>query len=70
MALVGFGAFSTTVFPQETHIKANSFIPEGCMWSDIVQDMPVPLVRAFGIYFTHDGNFYVLGGRTLRYSRL
>ena len=62
VALVGFGAFSTTVFGQETRIKANSFIPAGCMWSSIVQDMPTPLVRAFGVY--HDGNFYVVGGST------
>ena len=63
VALVGFGAFSTTVFAQETRIKANSFTPEGCFWSNIGQDMPTPLVRAFGAYFT-DGNFYVVGGST------
>jgi hypothetical protein len=63
VALVGFGAFSTTVLAQADRIKGNSFTPEGCFWSNIGQDMPTPLVRAFGVYFT-DGNFYVMGGST------
>jgi len=27
-------------------------------------DLPVPLVRAVGVYFQPDGNFYTMGGRT------
>ncbi|HEX5492144.1 MAG TPA: plastocyanin/azurin family copper-binding protein, partial [Candidatus Udaeobacter sp.] len=27
-------------------------------------DMPTPLVRAVGVYFQPDGNFYTMGGRT------
>jgi hypothetical protein len=27
-------------------------------------DMPVPLIRAVGVYFQADGNFYTMGGRT------
>ena len=27
-------------------------------------DMPIPLVRAVGVYFQPDGNFYTVGGRT------
>ena len=27
-------------------------------------DMPTPLVRAVGVYFQSDGNFYTMGGRT------
>jgi Kelch motif len=61
-ALVGSGAFSTRVFAQGTRLKTDSFIPEGCFWSP-GPDMPTPLVRAVGVYFT-DGNFYVMGGST------
>jgi hypothetical protein len=32
-------------------------------WS-LGPNMPVPLVRAVGVYFPADGNFYVVGGRT------
>ena len=27
-------------------------------------DLPTPLVRAVGVYFQADGNFYTMGGRT------
>ena len=29
-----------------------------------VPDLPTPLVRAAGVYFQADGNFYTMGGRT------
>jgi hypothetical protein len=62
VALVGSGAFGTSVFAQAKAVKANSFTPEGCFWSP-GPDMPTQLIRAVGVYFT-DGNFYVVGGRT------
>ena len=37
--------------------------PAGCSWS-AGPDMPTPLVRAVGVYFQPDGNFYTMGGRT------
>jgi len=37
--------------------------PAGCSWS-AGPDMPTPLVRAVGVYFPADGNFYTMGGRT------
>jgi len=57
--LVGSGGFATNAFAA-TRVKANSSAPEGCFWSP-GPDMPTPLIRAVGVYFT-DGNFYVLGG--------
>jgi hypothetical protein len=62
IALVGSGAFSTNMFAQAKGVKANSFTPEGCFWSP-GPDMPTPLIRAVGVYFT-DGNFYTVGGST------
>jgi len=35
----------------------------GCSWA-AGPDMPTPLVRAVGVYFPTDGNFYTMGGRT------
>jgi hypothetical protein len=35
----------------------------GCSWS-AGPDMPTVLVRAVGVYFPADGNFYTMGGRT------
>lgn len=63
VALVVSGVFSTNVFAQEKRVNANSFTPEGCFWSSVGPDMPTPLVRAVGVYFT-DGNFYTMGGST------
>ncbi|MGC2352433.1 MAG: hypothetical protein WA496_03460, partial [Candidatus Udaeobacter sp.] len=37
--------------------------PAGCSWS-AGPDMPTTLVRAVGVYFPADGNFYTMGGRT------
>ena len=37
--------------------------PTGCSWS-AGPDMPTVLVRAVGVYFPADGNFYTMGGRT------
>jgi hypothetical protein len=34
-----------------------------CGWT-AGPDMPTPLVRAVGVYFPADGNFYTIGGRT------
>ena len=34
-----------------------------CAWS-AGPDMPNPLIRAVGVYFPSDGNFYTMGGRT------
>ena len=60
VALVVSGLFSTNVFAQEKRVNANSFTPEGSFWSPVGPDMPTPLVRAVGVYFT-DGNFYTMG---------
>ncbi len=62
VALVGSGAFATSVFAHVNAVTANIFTPEGCFWSP-GPDMPTQLVRAVGIYFT-DGNFYTVGGST------
>src|SRR5205823_10890462 len=35
----------------------------GCSWS-AGPDMPTVLIRAVGVYFPTDGNFYTMGGRT------
>ena len=37
--------------------------PSSCTWS-AGPDMPTVLVRAVGVYFPTDGNFYTVGGRT------
>ena len=37
--------------------------PAACTWS-AGPDMPTPLVRAVGVYFSSNGNFYTMGGRT------
>src|SRR6478609_7587637 len=37
--------------------------PASCTWS-AGPDMPTPLVRAVGVYFPANGNFYTMGGRT------
>src|SRR5262249_4650751 len=37
--------------------------PSSCIWS-AGPDMPTPLVRAVGVYFSANGNFYTMGGRT------
>ena len=37
--------------------------PAACTWS-AGPDMPTPLVRAVGVFFSANGNFYTMGGRT------
>src|SRR6185503_6135049 len=37
--------------------------PGSCTWS-AGPDMPTVLVRAVGVYFPTNGNFYTMGGRT------
>src|SRR5262249_43912243 len=54
LAAVGPGA-SPTPTPTAT--------PSSCSWS-AGPSMPTVLVRAVGVYFSADGNFYSVGGRT------
>src|SRR5262245_5726341 len=37
--------------------------PSSCIWS-AGPDMPTPLIRAVGVFFPTNGNFYTMGGRT------
>jgi hypothetical protein len=59
---VGGGASPTptaTAAPSATPTTT----PSACMWS-AGPDMPTVLVRAVGVYFPANGNFYTMGGRT------
>src|SRR6266478_3729551 len=52
-----------TATPTPTPTPTPTATPAGCSWS-AGPDMPTPLVRAVGVYFPTDGNFYTMGGRT------
>jgi hypothetical protein len=52
--------------PAVSGIPSPTGVSGGCTpsgWS-AGPDMPTPLVRAVGVYFQSDGNFYTMGGRT------
>ena len=49
--------------PTPTPTATPTATPSGCTWS-AGPDMPTPLVRAVGVYFPTNGNFYTMGGRT------
>src|SRR5437868_13015563 len=57
---VGGGGTPT---PTPTVTATPTATPANCNWS-AGPDMPVTLVRAVGVYFPADGNFYTMGGRT------
>jgi Kelch motif len=57
VALFGTGAFSSTFAQTPTPT------PTPCPWS-AGPDMPTPLIRAVGVFFPTDRNFYTIGGRT------
>src|SRR5437867_4726942 len=54
---------TATHTPTATPTATPTGTPAGCSWS-AGPDMPTPLVRAVGVYFPTDGNFYTMGGRT------
>ena len=49
--------------PTPTPTATPTATPSSCTWS-AGPDMPTPLVRAVGVYFPTNGNFYTMGGRT------
>ena len=49
--------------PTPTPTATPTATPSGCTWS-AGPDMPTVLVRAVGVYFPTNGNFYTMGGRT------
>jgi hypothetical protein len=57
---VGGGGSPT---PTATVSPTPTSTPSTCTWS-AGPDMPTPLVRAVGVYFPANGNFYTMGGRT------
>src|ERR1041385_7335789 len=59
VALFGTAANSTT----NDASVALAPTPTPCPWA-AGPDMPTPLIRAVGVYFPTDGNFYTMGGRT------
>jgi N-acetylneuraminic acid mutarotase len=54
---------STCGSPTPTPTATATATAVGCSWS-AGPDMPTVLVRAVGVYFPADGNFYTMGGRT------
>src|SRR5947199_1210407 len=54
---------TATHTPTATPTATPTSTAAGCSWS-AGPDMPTPLVRAVGVYFPTDGNFYTMGGRT------
>jgi len=54
---------TATHTPTATPTATPTGTPAGCSWST-GPDMPTVLVRAVGVYFPTDGNFYSMGGRT------
>src|ERR1041384_893093 len=57
VVLFGTGAFSSTFAQTPTPT------PTPCPWS-AGPDMPTPLIRAVGVFFPADRNFYTIGGRS------
>ena len=49
--------------PSGTPSATPTATPGGCTWS-AGPDMPTVLVRAVGVFFPANGNFYTMGGRT------
>jgi hypothetical protein len=49
--------------PSGTPSATPTATPSSCSWS-FGPDMPTVLVRAVGVFFPADGNFYTVGGRT------
>jgi Kelch motif len=61
---VGGGQSPTpTPTPTASPSATPTSTPSLCTWS-AGPDLPTPLVRAVGVYFPADGNFYSMGGRT------
>ena len=60
LALAGFGGFSATAGNLRGALQNQ---PQPCTVA-AGPDMPTILVRAVGVYFPADGNFYTMGGRT------
>ena len=52
-----------TATPTGTPMATPTGTPVSCSWS-AGPDMPTVLVRAVGVYFPTNGNFYTMGGRT------
>src|SRR5437016_3589337 len=70
VALFGTGAFSNAFGQAKgTNSSTNDApvalapTPTPCPWS-AGPDMPTTLIRAVGVFFPADGNFYTMGGRT------
>jgi hypothetical protein len=57
------GGQSPTPTPTAQPSATPTTTPSACTWS-AGPDMPTVLVRAVGVYFPTDGNFYTVGGRT------
>ena len=57
------GGGSPTPTPTASPSATPTATPSSCTWS-AGPDMPTPLVRAVGVYFPANGNFYTMGGRT------
>src|SRR5438552_989875 len=57
------GSGSPTPTPTASPSATPTATPSGCSWS-AGPDMPTVLIRAVGVYFPADGNFYTMGGRT------
>jgi N-acetylneuraminic acid mutarotase len=60
---VGGGTPTPTPTPTASPVATATATPAACPWIP-GPDMPTPLVRAVGVYFPADGNFYTMGGRT------
>jgi N-acetylneuraminic acid mutarotase len=57
------GGGTPTPTPTASPSATATATPVGCSWS-AGPDMPTVLIRAVGVYFPADGNFYTMGGRT------
>ena len=57
------GGGSPTPTPTASPSATPTATPAACTWS-AGPDMPTPLVRAVGVSFPANGNFYTMGGRT------
>jgi hypothetical protein len=57
------GGSSPTPTPTAQPSATPTSTPSACNWS-AGPDMPTVLVRAVGVYFPANGNFYTMGGRT------
>lgn len=57
------GGGTPTPTPTGSPSATPTATPGSCSWS-AGPDMPTVLVRAVGVFFANDGNFYTVGGRT------